>query len=108
MWERSLWASLYVERLGTRPLPLETDYTTDTCAEAHEVQLQIIRSLPPVRHVERTVELSRQLKEMTFAALRRIHPELGEDEIRIFFIERVYGKELADGVREVLARRKGK
>lgn len=36
---------------------------------------------------------------MSLAALKRMHP---------LFIEQVYGKQLADGVRGVLAERKGK
>ncbi len=80
-------------------------YAADTQAEANEVQLQLIRNMPPVRHIQRTVELSRQLKNMLLAALKRIHPNLDDEEIRLLFIEQVYGKELADGVRGVLAQR---
>ncbi len=80
-------------------------YAADTHAEANEVQLQLIRNMPPVRHIQRTVELSRQLKNMLLAALKRIHPNLDDEEIRLLFIEQVYGKELADGVRGVLAQR---
>ena len=61
--------------------------------------------MPPMRHIQRTIELSRQLKSMSLAALRRTHPDLGDDEIRLLFIEQVYGKELAEGVRSVLAGR---
>lgn len=91
-----------------QPLQHQTDTTTDTHPEANEVQLRLIRSMPPVRHIQRTVELSQQLKCMSLAALTRMHPSLGEAEIRLLFIEQVYGKQLADGVRGVLAERKGK
>ncbi len=84
-----------------------TATASDTHHEAHEVQLQLIRQMAPVRHIQRTVELSGQLKSMSLAALARLHPELSEQEIRLMFIEQVYGKELADGVRELWAGRNG-
>ncbi|MFO1064605.1 MAG: hypothetical protein U0892_12145 [Pirellulales bacterium] len=78
-------------------------YTTDTSAEAHEVQLQLIRSFPPVRNAERALRLSRQVKNMALASIRRVHPDKSDVEIRLLFIEQAYGKELANGVRETSA-----
>jgi hypothetical protein len=63
--------------------------------------------MPPTREVHRKVEHSRQLKNMTIAALKRMHPDFGEDEIRLLFLRQVYGKQLSEGVLEVLAEWKG-
>ena len=36
---------------------------------------------------------------MAFAAIRRRHPELDDDEVQLLFIELTYGKALAADVR---------
>lgn len=47
--------------------------------------------------------LSSSLRRMAFDAIRRIHPELNEAEVRLKFIESTYRKELA-AVHDLLQR----
>jgi len=44
---------------------------------------------------------------MGFAAIRRRHPELSEEETQLLFIELTYGKPLADDVRRPKAEQSG-
>jgi len=74
-------------------------YTTDTSAEALEVQLACLRKMSPQERFWRTCAMSRQIRNMGFAAIRRRHPELSDEETQLLFIELTYGKPLADDVR---------
>lgn len=74
-------------------------YTTDTSAEALEVQLACLRKMSPQERIRRTCAMSRQIRNMGFANIRRRHPELSEEETQLLFIELSYGKPLADDVR---------
>lgn len=74
-------------------------YTTDTCADAEAVQLQLLRKMTPQQRLQKACNLSAQLRNMAFDAIRRRHPDFSEDEVRLKFIEVTYGKQLADDVR---------
>lgn len=82
-------------------------YTTDTSAEALEVQLECLRKMSPQERVRRTCAMSRRVRNMGFAAIRRRHPELSEEETQLLFIEFTYGKPLAADVRRWKAERAG-
>jgi len=77
----------------------QAPYTTDTSPEAYAVQLELLRRLSPNQRLSKAFALSRQVKRMAMEAIRRRHPELEEDAIRLKFIELTYGKDLADDVR---------
>ena len=70
-------------------------YTSDTSAEAYQVQLDCLRRLSPQERVNKAFRLSSQLRDMAFDAIRRIHPEYDEDQVQLEFIRVTYGKELA-------------
>lgn len=74
-------------------------YTTDTSAEALEVQLDCLRKMSPRERISKMCALSRQVRNMAFSAIRRRHPEFDEEEVQLAFIELTYGKPLADDVR---------
>lgn len=80
-------------------------YTTDTSPEAHEVQLECIRRMPAVRRVELMRQLSDRNRELAFAAIRRLHPDYDEDQVRLRLIEVIYGESLASEVRAALESR---
>ena len=46
-------------------------------------------------------------KRLALEAIRRRHPDLGPDELRLAYIELAYGRELADDVRYWLRERSG-
>lgn len=77
-------------------------YTTDTTAEAMAVQLEGFRRMSPIERVNKMCKLSASLRQMAMNAIRRRHPEMGESEVRLKFIELTYGKELAESVRKHL------
>ncbi len=78
---------------------MNNPYTTDTSPEAYAVQLELLRQMPPLQRLRKALALSRQVKQMAIDAIRRHHPGLDEDAIRLKFIELAFGKALADDVR---------
>lgn len=83
-----------------RPLPI-----TDTSTEALQTQLDGFRRMSPQERVSRMCLWSQQIRNMSLNAIRRRHPELSDDEIRLQFIELTYGTELARDVRQHLQER---
>lgn len=80
-------------------------YTTDTSAEAEAIQLELFRRMSAADRIAKMCNLSATLRRMAFDAIRRVHPELNEAEVRLKFIESTYGKELASEVRNHLQQR---
>jgi hypothetical protein len=76
-----------------------TEYTTDTSPEAMAVQLECMRRLTPQQRVRRSCALSRQVRRMAFAAIRRRHPHLSDRDVQLAFIGLAYGERLANDVR---------
>ena len=76
----------------------DTAYTTDTHAEAEEVQLELLRRMSPQQRIEKMLRLSADVKAMSMSAIRRRRPEFNECQVRIKFIEITYGEDLARGV----------
>lgn len=74
-------------------------HSSDTATDAEEVQLELIRQMPPSVRLEKALALSCEVIRMSKAAIRRRHPEFSEDEVGLKFIELNYGDELADSVR---------
>jgi hypothetical protein len=77
----------------------------DTSPDARRVQVELLRAAGPARRGQLAVSLSQTTRELALAALRRVHPDLSEQEIRLRFAEVHYGRELADKVRARLAER---
>ncbi len=80
-------------------------YTTDTSVEAEAIQLELSRRMSTSDRIAKMCNLSATLRRMAFDAIRRIHPESNEAEVRLTFIESTYGKELAGEVRKHLEQR---
>jgi hypothetical protein len=79
-----------------------TIYTTDTSAEALEVQLEMFRRMTPQERIAKTSSWSSQIKRMGFDAIRRRHPEFDERQVQCKYIELTYGEDLAAGFRSCL------
>jgi hypothetical protein len=73
--------------------------TSDTSPDALQVQLDGLRRMSPQQRIAKMCSLSRRVRNMAFAAIRRRHPELDEEGVQLLFIELTYGKSLADDVR---------
>jgi len=82
-------------------------YTTDTTADAIEVQLACLRRLSPQERLQKTLNMSRRVRDMAMNAIRRRHPDLGDAQVRWMFIELTYGKSLADDFRRWCSERAG-
>lgn len=80
-------------------------YTTDTSAEAEAIQLELLRRMSPEERIAKMCNFSASLRRMAFDAIRRIHPDLDEAEVRLKFIESTNGKELAAEVEKALRQR---
>jgi len=72
---------------------------SDTHPAAAEVQLKLLREAGPTRRFQIARALTRQVVELSRAALRRRHPSANEREIDLLFVEFHYGKAAADMVR---------
>jgi hypothetical protein len=77
-------------------------YTTDTSEEAERIQSDLLRALSPQERIQKMCILSTSLRRMAFDAIRRFHPTLNDNEVRLKFIESTYGIELANSVRSHL------
>lgn len=79
---------------------MSTDrYTTDTTAEALEVQLACLRRMTPQQRIAKVCEMTRCIRNMAFDAIRRRHPDFDDSQVQLRFIELTYGQELADRLR---------
>ncbi len=70
-------------------------YALDTSPEAHVAEIAAIRRLPPAKRFARAHFLSQQARQMAFAAIRRQHPGITDDQLRLRFIAIAYGPQLA-------------
>ncbi len=80
-------------------------YTTDTSPGAYAVQLACLRRMSGVEHFRRMSKLTKRVRKMAFGAIRRLHPEFDDQQVRLRFIELTYGKELIDAVAQHLNER---
>jgi hypothetical protein len=74
-------------------------YTTDTSSEAEQAQLELLRTMTPEQRARKALALSAEVARQRKAAIRRRHPEFGENEVSLKFIELNYGSDLSDKVR---------
>ena len=72
-----------------------TPYTTDTSAEASEVQIELWKNMTGRQRVQKAMALSSQVRAMAFNAIRRRYPQWDENQVQLKFIELAYGEELA-------------
>ena len=80
-------------------------YTADTSKDALEVQLACLRRMSSRERIRQTLGMSRRVRDMAMDAIRRRHPDWGDAEVRLMFIELTYGKSLADDIRRWSAER---
>ncbi len=79
---------------------------TDTDPEAERVQLQLFRRASPAKRLALALSLSRTAIALSRRGLARGMPAATDEEIGLRFVELHYGRELAEGLREDLARRR--
>jgi len=74
-------------------------YTSDTADEAAAIQLQCFRKLTPAERVQKACAMSKRNRLLAMEAIRRRHPGLAKDDVKLAFIELAYGGEIAAAVR---------
>ncbi len=86
------------------PLPERARTVRDTHPEAERVQIELFRRAGPEKRLALALSRSADAVEMARNAIRRRHPGLSEEEVKLKFVEVHYGKELADRMRAALKR----
>ncbi len=76
----------------------------DTSPAAWQRYVERLRETAPIVRLRRAFALSNQVRALTFASVRRDHPEMADRELRLEFLRRVYGDELATRVAAVWTR----
>ncbi len=74
----------------------------DTHPEAEAVQIRIWRSWTPQERLQAGCQLTEFLRRRVRQAIREQHPNLSDDEVRIHFLRRAYGDDLAARVAQHL------
>jgi hypothetical protein len=77
----------------------------DTSPEAESVLIGILRDKPACMRLRDAVSASNLVAEQCKNAIRRRHPQISEDEVKLRFIELNYGREIANEVRAYLSRK---
>jgi hypothetical protein len=77
---------------------------SDAHPEAARLQLELLRKAGTRGRLALTLRLSNAMIAASRRAIRKRHPELSEQEVRLLWAELHYGKELADRVRAHLAK----
>lgn len=72
-----------------------TPVPNDTHPSIEERQIELLRAAGPSGRVAAAMALSRSAIEASRAALRRLHPELGEREVLRLWVALHYGEDLA-------------
>jgi hypothetical protein len=77
----------------------------DTTPEAARAQIRMLQQATPAQRFRLTRSLSQTAIELARRALRRRMPEASETEVNLAFVALWYGPNLAEHLREYLARR---
>jgi hypothetical protein len=78
----------------------------DTSPEAERVQIELIRKASDIKRFALVSSLSETLIQLSRENIRRLHPQTNKEELDVLFVELYYGKELADGFKAYMERRK--
>ena len=78
----------------------------DTHPEVYARQIEVWRRLGPEGRIAQAIALSEALRTTAREEIRRQNPAYSELELRLAFIDRMYGPELAGRVRAHFERRR--
>lgn len=77
----------------------------DTHPAAERVQIELLRQATVARRFALVRSLSKMAMQLSWRALRRAHPQISDQEVDLAFVELHYGPDLADKLRQYLAKR---
>jgi hypothetical protein len=78
---------------------------SDTHSTAEQVQIELLRQAGPVRRAMLARAMTANAIMLSRRAIQLAHPEWSELEVKLFWAEVHYGKELIDKVRAYLKKR---
>ena len=76
-----------------------------TSLEEQEAEIERLRKLTPAERFAISAKLSWEAMEAVKAEILKEYPDESEEERKLIFVERYYGKDLADRVRVYLQKR---
>jgi hypothetical protein len=76
-----------------------TTQSIDTNPEVERVLISLIRKLSTEEKLNRTLQFSSSIINLSKRAITRANPDLSEDEKKLLFVEYHYGAELANKLR---------
>jgi len=56
--------------------------------------------MSPQQRIQRMCAMTAHVRDLAMKAIRRRHPDLSDDEVRLRFIELTYGYDLANAIRK--------
>src|SRR2546423_13824114 len=74
----------------------------DTSLDAELVLIRMIRKAPISRRFAFVQAWTASMLEAGSQYVRQLHPQASDEEVRLLFIERQYGKDLSDDLRRAL------
>jgi len=77
----------------------------DTHPDIERVQIEMLRKAGTAERVRLARSLSQSVMQMSWSAIKKANPHASEEEVSILFVTQNYGDDLANGLREYLARR---
>ena len=77
----------------------------DTDPTIERIQIEGLRRMTPMQRLLLADSWTRDIQALSWAGLRRLHPEADELELRLLWVAHLYGAELAERVRAYLAAR---
>ncbi len=78
---------------------------SDTDEATERVHLDLLRRSSPGRRLALALSISSTVVGLSRRGLARAHPDLTEEELALLFVERHYGRRLADDLRAFLITR---
>ena len=78
-------------RAAVKPCEHPSAIMHDTTPQADARYHALLMRLTPAQRLEAAMRLSTGVREMVVAGIRREHPAIGEDELRVRLTVRLYG-----------------
>lgn len=70
--------------------------TEDTSPKAEARYIELLRGMAPERRLDAAMRLSQAVRELALAGIRSMHPNAGENELRVRLTVRLYGRACAE------------
>ncbi|MEX0776390.1 MAG: hypothetical protein WD042_11855 [Phycisphaeraceae bacterium] len=75
---------------------------SDTSPEVEKVWIEMWREKSPTYRVQKALRLTAQMRNLSYAGLKRARPDMTPAQINAWFLELLYGRELLEKVRDRL------